>query len=275
MYMNLLDKENYLSINEPKDFRSIYNSLFDDQKDISEWPDGKFFRESPVSLKRKKADSVVHIGDENEQEIINSLEKLVSFMNSKDYPYLEKCIISHYYLEYIHPFYDGNGRLGRYIMSSYLSRKLDLFTGVSISNSINKNREKYYASLLEISNPRNKGEVTHLLDDILEIIIEGQKESLEQLEEAAAKMNVLDNYLKTIDDLSENEINVLYAYLQDYVFSNDRNLEDSEIANFQDYSRYKMNQYLTKLTDFGYLIKVKQRPAVHQLSNSVIDKIEL
>lgn len=160
-------------------------------------------------------------------------------------------------------------------MSSYLSRKLDLFTGVSISNSINKNREKYYASLLEISNPRNKGEVTHLLDDILEIIIEGQKESLEQLEEAAAKMNVLDNYLKTIDDLSENEINVLYAYLQDYVFSNDRNLEDSEIANFQDYSRYKMNQYLTKLTDFGYLIKVKQRPAVHQLSNSVIDKIEL
>lgn len=275
MYMNLLNKENYLSINEPKDFRSIYNSLFDDQKDISEWPDGKFFRKSPVSLKRKKADSVVHIGDENEQEIISSLEKLVSFMNSKDYPYLEKCIISHYYLEYIHPFYDGNGRLGRYIMSSYLSRKLDLFTGVSISNSINKNREKYYASLLEISNPRNKGEVTHLLDDILEIIIEGQKESLEQLEEATAKMNVLDNYLKTIEDLSENEINVLYAYLQDYVFSNDRNLEDSEIASFQDYSRYKMNQYLTKLTNLGYLIKVKRKPAVHQLSNLVIDKIEL
>ena len=78
-----------------------------------------------------------------------------------------------------------------------------------------------------------------------------------------------------IDDLSQDEINVLYGYLQDYVFSNDRNLEDSEIANFQDYSRYKINQYLTKLTDLGYLIKVKQKPAVHQLSNLVLDKIEL
>lgn len=275
MYMNLLDDGNYLSINEPKDFRSVYDSLFDDEKDITEWPDGKFFRESPVSLKRKKDDSIAHIGDANEQEITNNLEKLAFFMNSKDYPYLEKCIIAHYYLEYIHPFYDGNGRLGRYIMSSYLSRKLDLFTGVSISNSINKNREKYYASLLEVSNPRNKGEVTHLLDDILEIILEGQKTSLEQLEEAKAKMNVLDNYLKTIKNLSEDEINVLYGYLQDYVFASDRNLEDSEIANFQNYSRYKMNQYLTKLTDLGYLVKVKQKPAVHQLSNLVLDKIEL
>lgn len=275
MYMNLLDEGNYLSINEPKDFRSVYDSLFDDEKDISEWPDGKFFRESPVSLKRKKDDSIAHIGDANEQEITNNLEKLVFFMNSKDYPYLEKCIIAHYYLEYIHPFYDGNGRLGRYIMSSYLSRKLDLFTGVSISNSINKNREKYYASLLEVSNPRNKGEVTHLLDDILEIILEGQKASLEQLEEATAKMNVLDNYLKTLKNLSEDEVNVLYGYLQDYVFASDRNLEDSEIANFQNYSRYKMNQYLTKLTDLGYLVKVKQKPAVHQLSNLVLDKIEL
>lgn len=275
MYMSLLNEENYLSIKEPKDIRSIYNSLFDDEKDITEWPDGKLFRESSVSLKRKKDDSITHIGDANEQEITNNLEKLVFFMNSKDYPYLEKCIISHYYLEYIHPFYDGNGRLGRYIMSSYLSRKLDLFTGVSISNSINKNREKYYASLLEVSNPRNKGEITHLLEDLLEIILEGQKASLEQLEEATAKMNVLDNYLKTIKNLSENEIDVLYGYLQDHVFASYQNLEDSEIANFQDYSRYKMNQYLAKLTELGYLIKVKQKPSIHKLSNFVLDKIDL
>ncbi|PLS32700.1 Fic family protein [Carnobacterium maltaromaticum] len=275
MYMSLLNEENYLSIKEPKDIRSIYNSLFDDEKDITEWPDGKLFRESSVSLKRKKDDSIAHIGDANEQEITNNLEKLVFFMNSKDYPYLEKCIISHYYLEYIHPFYDGNGRLGRYIMSSYLSRKLDLFTGVSISNSINKNREKYYASLLEVSNPRNKGEITHLLEDLLEIILEGQKASLEQLEEATAKMNVLDNYLKTIKNLSENEIDVLYGYLQDHVFASYQNLEDSEIANFQDYSRYKMNQYLAKLTELGYLIKVKQKPSIHKLSNFVLDKIDL
>ena len=130
-------------------------------------------------------------------------------MNSKDYPFLEKCIISHYYLEYIHPFYDGNGRLGRFIISSYLARKLDLFTGVSISNSINKNREKYYDALLEVSNPRNQGEVTHLIEDLLEIILEGQNNSLNQLKEATAKMNVLDDYLKSVKDIKGNEKNVL------------------------------------------------------------------
>ena len=275
MYMSLMNEETYLSIKEPKDFRDIYNSLFEDEQSITEWPDGKLFRDLPVSLKRKKDDSIAHIGDANEQEIINSLEKLIFFMNSKDYPFLEKCIISHYYLEYIHPFYDGNGRLGRFIISSYLARKLDLFTGVSISNSINKNREKYYDALLEVSNPRNQGEVTHLIEDLLEIILEGQNNSLNQLKETTAKMNVLDDYLKSVKDIKGNEKNVLYGYLQDYVFASYQNLEDSTIANFLGFSRYKMNQLLDKLTDLGYLIKVKQKPVIHKLSDSVLEKINL
>ena len=41
MYMSLMNEETYLSIKEPKDFRDIYNSLFEDEQSITEWPDGK------------------------------------------------------------------------------------------------------------------------------------------------------------------------------------------------------------------------------------------
>ena len=50
-----------------------------------------------------------------------NIEDLIQFMNIKDIPFLVKASIVHFFFEYIHPFYDGNGRFGRYLLSLYLA----------------------------------------------------------------------------------------------------------------------------------------------------------
>ncbi|MFL8888596.1 Fic family protein [Helcococcus kunzii] len=71
------------------------------------------------------------------------LTKLLSYMNEEDESDIIKAIVSHYIFEYIHLFYNGNGRLGRYLLSSYLAYKLDPFSALSISEAIKNNKNKY------------------------------------------------------------------------------------------------------------------------------------
>ena len=76
-------------------------------------------------------------------------------MNRKDIPFLVKASISHFFFEYIHPFYDGNGRFGRYLLSLYLARKLDILTAFSVSYWISKNLDDYYKSFVEVEDVNN------------------------------------------------------------------------------------------------------------------------
>jgi Fic family protein len=65
---------------------------------------------------------------------------------------LVKCAIAHYQFEAIHPFGDGNGRVGRILMVLYLiEQKLLSLPILYISGYINANRSEYYRGLREIS----------------------------------------------------------------------------------------------------------------------------
>lgn len=272
MYLNLNEmKFEYIKTKE--DLKSIYVSLFDGESDIDEWPDGEFFRAGQVELKSNE--KVVHRGVTSESEVNSAVTDLINFMNRKDLPFIEKCITAHYYLEYIHPFYDGNGRLGRFIMSSYLVRKLDPYSGLSISNAVNTNRAKYYKAFTEVSHPRNKGEMTHFILDLMDLIISGQEISLLQLEEAEGKIKHVLNYLDSLDDLTPAAINILFTLIQDNLFSMFTNMDDSDITVEKDISRYKLNPILKDLEEKGYIEKIKLKPSTHVITKKVIDEVAI
>lgn len=135
-------KNKIQNIDSPKQIREMYDEIF--KEDILKNPinelDGVIFRKEGIHVSDNK-NSTIHTGDLSENMIIAHINDLIDFMNKKDLSCLVKGAIVHYYFEYIHPFYDGNGRFGRYLFSMYLARKIDIFTGLSLSYAIFENKK--------------------------------------------------------------------------------------------------------------------------------------
>ena len=163
------------------DFTELYKEMFKDMKNIMEYEiDGKYFRRGNVRVVNSLG-KTVHIGVAPDK-IEEYIKKLITFLNRDDVPILVKVSISHFYFEYIHPFYDGNGRFGRYLISLYLSDKLDILTTFSISNSILRDLKKYYNSFIETEDISNYGEITFFVENILKTIKNEQERIIEFLE---------------------------------------------------------------------------------------------
>ena len=71
----------------------------------------------------------------------------VSASSSDPTAAVAKACVSHIYFESIHPFEDGNGRIGRAIVEKLLSQALGEFIPFSISHAIERRRKAYYQSL--------------------------------------------------------------------------------------------------------------------------------
>ena len=171
-------------INSAEEIRKIYDEVFSEEIMINpeNQLDGKLFRKGLVYVTDSSMKNV-HLGDSNEDLILKHIQNLIIFMNKKDINFLLKACITHYYFEYIHPFYDGNGRFGRYLISLYLSDKLDVLTTYSISNSILRDLKKYYNSFIETEDINNYVEITFFVENILKTIKNEQKRIIEFTEQ--------------------------------------------------------------------------------------------
>ena len=108
---------------------------------------------------------------------------VISFRNTLSVDPVFKAIITHFMFENTHPFNDGNGRFGRYLLASDLAQSLDELTGLSISTEISKNVRKYYKAFRETSRPSNRAEATLFVQDMLAIIIAAQLRQLAKVVE--------------------------------------------------------------------------------------------
>ncbi len=80
------------------------------------------------------------------------LASLFAYMDSSREPVLVKLGMMHYQFEAIHPFLDGNGRIGRLLMILYLIRQHALEVPLLyMSEYFERNRMEYYSLLLEVS----------------------------------------------------------------------------------------------------------------------------
>lgn len=262
-------------IDNPSSFRKIYDEMFEDFEKSGNYKlDGKYFRKDTVKIINGLG-NIIHIGVNGEEAIEKNIESLIEFMNRKDITFLLKASIVHFFFEYIHTFYDGNGRFGRYLLSLYLARKLDNLTAFSVSYSISRNLDDYYKSFVEVEDVNNYGEITFFVENILKTIKNGQEMIIELLNDSVMRFSHSIEILNELTKgLSEKENIILQIYLQNYLFNDFEELTNVELTSIiGELTQQTINKYTQELAKKGYLVKIKQRPLTYSLSEKITEKI--
>lgn len=108
-------------------------------------------------------------------EMLKSLmNDLFDYLNNDQDLILLKSCVFHYEMEFIHPFIDGNGRMGRLWQTLILKSSYPVFEYLPIETLIKKRQKQYYESL---GKSDDLGESTVFIEFMLGII----QESLEEL----------------------------------------------------------------------------------------------
>ncbi|MCM2351230.1 MAG: Fic family protein [Bacteriovoracaceae bacterium] len=104
-------------------------------------------------------------------ELVTSLLKWIK--SEKELHLLIKGCVVHYEIEFIHPFEDGNGRMGRFWQSLIMSKVSPLFKYLPVESLIEKNQKKYYDTLEKCD---KAGDSTSFIEFALKIILEALQE---------------------------------------------------------------------------------------------------
>ncbi len=108
----------------------------------------------------------------HQDELMTLLGDLELFMHNEliQVPHLIRCALCHYQFETIHPFLDGNGRVGRLLITLYLvSHGLLNKPGLYLSHFLNQHRGSYYDALTRV---RESNDLSHWVRFFLEAITE-------------------------------------------------------------------------------------------------------
>lgn len=198
------------------------------------------------------------------------MDNLFEFANS-DTPEINpiiKASIIHFYIVYVHPFFDGNGRTSRAFMVFYLlKQKCYFFRYLSISKAIKDKKVQYYKSILDCE--ENATDVTYFIENQLYLMGHRATELLKDL--------VMEISVKTFNKWLE--VNALYLSERQIRQLKSLWRSDKKIITIKDYIKKAKVSYETARSDLNELyvldilerIKVKKQ-FVYRLNAEEITK---
>lgn len=256
-----------------QDFRDLYDNMIADEIDEHHQVDGELFRKGEVSI--TSGSKVTHYGITPESKIKEMLEQLIIFLEDSRHPELFRFLIAHYYYEYIHPFYDGNGRTGRLIVGSYIARYLERFSAITFSYTVNKNKPLYYEALEEVSKPLNFGETTFYLDSMLDLLIIGQESLIEDLDRNLFLKRNIDSQFKNLahPDSSIEDRVLHYMMTFSIFFKEDFEVTRKELVEYFNVSEHKIKPVLEKMLIDDKIDVVKRNPLSYKINKNYLEYI--
>ncbi len=117
--------------------------------------------------------------------------------------------IAHLYFESIHPFEDGNGRIGRALSEKALSQGLGQPALLSLSRAIQATRRDYYDALKEA---QQANEVTPWVTWFVNKVLEAQTQAEEQIDFTLKKTRLFDRFR---DQLNDRQTKILRRMLEE------------------------------------------------------------
>lgn len=200
LYLGLTD--NPVPPQSLQEIRTIYDSVVKDSIDEKDLVGDTLFRTGPVVIE-KRGGRVVHRGVEPEARIEELLGDMISLSKRDDVPELCRAALCHFLFEYVHPFYDGNGRTGRYLLALQLSHLLSQPTVLSLCHTISEHKSAYYKAFDTTEDRLNCSEGTHFVLMLLELVSVAQEDLIADLSEKHLAVELLEQRLANFEAGSE------------------------------------------------------------------------
>lgn len=180
-------------------------------------------------------------------DLMGDLEKFLH--NEEIYvPHLIKIAIAHYQFETIHPFLDGNGRIGRLLIPLYLvSNGLLNKPALYLSDFIERNKSLYYESLTFV---RTQNNLAAWLKFFLTAVIETAKNGVETFKQILVLKQELDLVIVSFGKKSQNAKALIDFLYQQPIISSTDIVEPLKI------SKPTANLLLNDFVEKGLLVEV-------------------
>lgn len=270
-YLKLINQEN-IFLENCQDVRDIYDEIFLEEvvnEDSSNKPDGELFRKEVVNV-HSETDKVIHTGLTPESKIIESMTQALEFLNDDSIEKLFRICVFHYLIEYIHPFYDGNGRLGRFILSYGISNTLTPLISFRISETIKENISAYYKAFSTCNDNRNLGDVTPFLLMQLKMILLAMEELKKSLNE---KLIIWKKYEEVIEKQSDNfDLLRLYSFLIQAALFSEQGISMIELQHNMGFSSYKIKNLMCKIPEEMLAVKIKNKFKFYSVNLEKLNK---
>lgn len=182
---------------------------------------------------------VVHIGA-RPQYVPTLVQDLFSWAKDSQIPAVVKSCIVHFELEIIHPFEDGNGRMGRLWQSLILSKWNPIFEWLPVESVIYQHQQGYY-NALTISNEANDSTffTEFMLESILETLQEYDRDRI------GISLKPISSMLKPKEQMVLENI---YTYLEVH-----GQLNNSKAQELTGFSQATVRRYLNRFVELGIL----------------------
>lgn len=176
-------------------------------------------------------------------------------------PSLTRAAIAHLHFESIHPFEDGNGRIGRGISEKVIAQNLGYATSTALASVILGRRKAYYDALERASRTL---EITEWILWFADATMEGQRRTAALVEFLLAKTRLLDNLRGKLNPRQEK---ALVRMFREGLPGFKGGLSAANYMRITDASTATTSRDLADLVELGALIRVgEKRHARYHLS---------
>jgi len=184
-----------LKYHSEKDFLKAHKMLMND---LIEKP-GKY-RTKGVGI--VKGSKVEHVAPPYEQVPFLMKDLFQYLKDTSDISLIKSCVF-HYEMEFIHPFMDGNGRMGRLWQTVILMEEYPVFEFLPFETIISKNQTAYYNAL---SASDKEGKSTKFIEYMLRIMDQSLSELLENATKKLSEEDRIQFFIENVvDDFSRKD----------------------------------------------------------------------
>lgn len=184
-------------------------------------------------------------------DMLDAMSDLEKYMNDdNEVDTLIRAALIHYQFETIHPFLDGNGRVGRLLITLFLMEKKVLTTpALYISYFLKKNRVEYYDRMTEV---RAKGNYEQWVKFFLEAIIESAEDATATIDKLIALHEANEAVISKLGRAAKNTM-LVFNYLESNPI-----IEIRKTAEALGIAFNTVSSAVNRLVDVGILVQTAE-----------------